>query len=278
MDTADTSQLTCAVPLVGHALGVTDADGTLHLEGPVEQVFPLASVSKPIAALGVLRAVALEQLSLEDPAGPEGCTVRHLLAHAAGLAFDAPTVLAAPGARRMYSNAGFEILGRHLEESTGYEPGEWVHDQVAEPLGLTRLDPSGSPAKDYRASVEDLLALGREMLRPTLLPADLWAEATTVQFPGIPGLLPGFGRQEDNTWGLGVEIRGRKAPHWTGSASSPQTFGHFGQSGSFLWVDPQRGLAAAYLGPEPFGPQHAELWPRVTDEILERFGTAASTS
>ena len=34
------------------------------------------------------------------------------------------------------------------------------------------------------------------------------------------------------------EIRGTKAPHWSAPWSSPETFGHFGRSGTLLWVDP----------------------------------------
>jgi hypothetical protein len=49
-----------------------------------------------------------------------------------------------------------------------------------------------------------------------------------------PGVVPGFGRQSRSDWGLGFEIRDRKAPHWTGQRNSPPTFGHFGRSGSFL--------------------------------------------
>ncbi len=53
-------------------------------------------------------------------------------------------------------------------------------------------------------------------------------------------MLPGFGVQRPNDWGLGFEIRDAKSPHWTGSANSGRTYGHFGQSGTFIWVDPDR--------------------------------------
>jgi CubicO group peptidase (beta-lactamase class C family) len=85
--------------------------------------------------------------------------------------------------------------------------------------------------------VTDLLAFARELLDPQLLDPALLTEATRVAFPGLDGVLPGFGRQSPNDWGLGFELRGTKAPHWTGCELPPTTFGHFGQSGSFLWVD-----------------------------------------
>ena len=70
------------------------------------------------------------------------------------------------------------------------------------------------------------------------------AEATDVQFPGLTGVLPGFGVQRPNDWGLGFEIRDAKSPHWTGSANSGRTYGHFGQSGTFIVGRSGRGSGA----------------------------------
>jgi CubicO group peptidase (beta-lactamase class C family) len=89
-----------------------------------------------------------------------------------------------------------------------------------------------------------------------------------VQFPGLSGVVPGFGRQPTNDWGLGFEIRDGKQPHWTGSRSDPSTFGHFGQRGTFLWVDPAAGAACACLTDRAFGPWAAEHWPPFTDALL----------
>ena len=59
-----------------------------------------------------------------------------------------------------------------------------------------------------------------------------------MQFPDLGGVLPGVGRFQPNDWGLGVELKDAKDPHWTGTRNSPGTFGHFGGAGGFLWVDP----------------------------------------
>ena len=257
-----------------HALGVSDAESTLHTQGDPTRVFDLASVSKPLAALGALIAVDRGLIDLDEPAGPEGATVRHLLAHTAGYAFDGDEIVGAVGARRIYSTTGFEVLAAHLEDATGYDYADWMEQTVISGLDLVDLEVSGSPAAGYRGSLRDLLAVGRELLAPTLISEELWREATSVQFPGLSGILPGYGRQKPNDWGLGFEIRGEKDPHWTGAHSSPQTFGHFGQAGSFLWVDPVRGLTAAFLGEQSFGPDHVRIWPGVTDALLERFGDA----
>ncbi|WP_414644428.1 serine hydrolase domain-containing protein [Brachybacterium sp.] len=257
-----------------HALGVTDAEGTVHTQGEPDRVRDLASVSKPLTALAVLIAVDRGLVDLDEPAGPEGATVRHLLAHTAGYAFDGDETVGAVGARRIYSNTGFEVLAAHVEEATGFDFPDWLEQTVVAGLDLADLEVTGSPAAGYRGSIRDLLAVGRELLAPALIPEDLWREARTVQFPGLAGILPGYGRQKPNDWGMGVEIRGGKDPHWTGTRSSAETFGHFGQSGSFLWVDPEAGLAAAFLGEERFGPEHVRVWPGLTDAVLERFGSA----
>lgn len=257
-----------------HALGVSDAERTLHAQGDQARLWDLASVSKPLTALGVLIAVDRGLVDLDEPAGPEGASVRHLLAHTAGYPFEGDEVVGAVGARRIYSNTGFEVLAAHVQEATGHDFEDWMEQTVVAGLDLVELEATGSPAAGYRGSLRDLLAVGRELLKPTLIPEALWREARTVQFPGLAGILPGYGRQKPNDWGLGFEIRGEKSPHWTGADSSPETFGHFGQSGSFLWVDPVAGLTAAFLGEQPFGPEHVRLWPGLTDALLERFGAA----
>jgi CubicO group peptidase (beta-lactamase class C family) len=91
-----------------------------------------------------------------------------------------------------------------------------------------------------------------------------------VQFPGLVGVLPGFGRQEPNDWGLGFELRDAKSPHWTGARNSARTFGHFGRSGTFLWVDPEARLALGVLTDLDFGDWAAEAWPRLSDAVLAR--------
>src|SRR5699024_3659320 len=86
---------------------------------------------------------------------------------------------------------------------------------------------------------------------------------------GLAVILPGFGRQLNNDWGLGYEIRADKTPHWTAPEANPATFGHFGQSGGFVWVDPDARLVAAFLGDQPFQADvHGVVWPRLNAEIL----------
>ena len=107
---------------------------------------------------------------------------------------------------------------------------------------------------------------------PTRIAPETLEEAVTVQFPGLVGVLPDIGRMDPNDWGLGVELRDAKQPHWTGSLNSSRTFGHFGGSGTFLWVDPERELACAVLTRREFGDWAKEAWPRLSDAVLEEIG------
>ena len=240
--------------------------------GDLSRVFPLASVTKLITAYAALVALTEGAAELDDPAGPPGATIRHLLAHASGVAFDSDIVVAQPGKRRIYSNAGFEILANTLAERSGIPFAEYMTEGVLSPLGMVSTRLVGSPASGIESTVADLARFSAELQRPTLVDPTTMAEASRVVFPGLRGVLPGFGRQDPNDWGLGFEIRDRKIPHWTGSASSPETFGHFGQSGTFLWVDPRAHAACVVLTDRAFGPWAIDAWPPFTDAVLADLG------
>ena len=254
------------------AVAVTDPDRTLGSHGPLDAVLKFASVTKPLTAYAVLLAAQHGGLHLDEPAGPpeadDGITVRHLLAHASGLPPDPEGPVTTPGQRRIYSNWGYELLGALVAERTGTPFAEVLEHEVLTPLGMASTRLQGSPAHGASGTVSDLVAFCRELLRPRLLDVELHHEATTIAFPGLDGVLPGFGRQSPNDWGLGLEIKDHKSPHWTGDRLSPATFGHFGRSGSFLFVDPAAGVAAAVLSDRSFGSWAAEAWPGFTDAVI----------
>jgi CubicO group peptidase (beta-lactamase class C family) len=221
-----------------------------------------ASVTKLLSGLAALVAVEEGTVDLDEPAGPPGSTLRHLLAHASGLPTGAP-----PGRRRVYSNEAIEAAAQLVAERSGIPFADYFRAAVVEPLAL-RGSLEGSPASEYAGPLDDLLALGRELLAPRLVAAETLAEATTVQFPGLAGVLPSFGRMEPNDWGLAFELRDAKSPHWTGAGNSSRTFGHFGAAGTFLWVDPAAGLACGVLTDREFGDWAIEAWPRFGDAVL----------
>ncbi len=252
------------------ALVVTQDGQVIARAGDVDAVHPLASVTKPLVVWSALVAVDRGLLALDDPASPglPGATITHLMSHSSGVAFDSPAVLAAPGTRRVYSNFGIEILGQRLQEATATPLEAWVETTVLEPLGMASVLVPGSPAYSGSGTAADLSVFARELAAPRLVSADLAALARTPFLPQLDGVLPGYGRQVPNGFGLGLEVRGHKSPHWTGSRNSPATFGHFGQSGSFVWVDPVAGRQAVFLGEQPFGAVHKASWPALCDQIL----------
>ncbi|MEU3183124.1 serine hydrolase domain-containing protein [Streptomyces sp. NPDC006923] len=256
-------------PATTAAAAVVRVDGTVAgAHGPTAHRFPLASVTKPLTAYAVLVAYEEGAVELDEPAGPEGSTVRHLLAHTSGLAFDEHRATSAPGTRRLYSNAGFEALADHVAKATEIPFADYLREAVLEPLGMSSTSLEGSPAKDGVSTVDDLVRFAAELQAPRLLDARTVLEAMTVVHPGLSGVLPGYGHQRNNDWGLGFEIRDTKSPHWTGASSSPRTFGHFGQSGTFLWVDPDAGAACVALSDRAFGSWAVDAWPPFTDAVL----------
>jgi len=235
--------------------------------GPREHVFRWASITKLLTAYATLIAAEEGVVDLDEPAGPEGSTVRHLLAHASGLPFEPGAPAGKPGQRRVYSNVGYETLAEHVAGRAEMPFDEYLAEGVLRPLGM-QAELRGSAASELHGSLDDLHAFARELQSPTLVAPETLAEATTVQFPGLAGVLPDFGRFDPLDWGLGFELRDAKDPHWTGSRASPRTFGHFGGSGTFLWVDPDAGLALGVLTDREFGAWAKEAWPKLSDAVL----------
>jgi len=260
-------------PVDQAAAGVTDATATRAVSGDPEWRVRIASITKAMVGFAGLVAVEEGSLRLDQPAGPPGSTVRHLLAHAAGYPFNGRHTLMLPGRRRIYSNTGFEVFGEVLAAATGMSVADYLLAGVFQPLGMSRTELRGSPAHGVVSTVDDLLRFARELLSPTLIHEATLAEAITEQFPDLSGVIPGLGRYDPNPWGLGFELKGNKRPHWTSPEGSPRTFGHFGGSGTFLWVDPDAGLACAVLTNREFGNWAPLLWSALSSRVLAELGS-----
>jgi CubicO group peptidase (beta-lactamase class C family) len=246
---------------------VVGSSGVLAEHGAVDRPGRWASVTKLVTAYGVLLASESGQMDLDRPAGPPGSTVRHLLAHASGLPFEGLEPISVPGRRRIYSNAGFDVLGALLEDHSGEELSTYFRNRIMEPLGI-EATLAGRPSEGLVGDVRGIARLGIEFLAPTLLPAVTVQAAQSVAFPGLPGTLPGVGRFDPLDWGLGFELKSTKARHWTGTFNSAPTCGHFGSSGTFLWVDPLAGIGLAVDSGKDFGPWALSAWPALSDAVL----------
>ncbi len=250
------------------AVAVVGRDGVLASRGERDRQFRWASVTKLLTATAALVAIEEGIVDLDDPAGPPGSTLRHLLSHASGLPLNEGPPIGRPGQRRIYSNSGIEAAADAIAEAAEMPFPEYLRAAVTGPLGLS-AHLAGSPAWSYRGTLDDLARLASELLAPRLVAQETLDEATATQFEGLTGVLPGFGRMELNDWGLGFELRHGKRPHWTGERNSWRTYGHFGAAGTFLWVDPDAGVALACLTDLEFGDWAREAWPRLSDSVLE---------
>lgn len=243
--------------------------------GDAEHVFRLASLTKPLTAWAVL--IGVEEGIVELDAPPPGvdvqpgCTLRHLLAHAGGYPFEGAEPVSAPERTRIYSNTGIELAAEGLATAAGMPFATYLAEAVFRPLGMTTAELRGSPAHNVRASTTDVARFVAEMLRPTLLADETSADARQAQYPDLSGIVPGVGRFSPCPWGLGVEIRGDKKPHWTGRANSPATFGHFGGAGTMMWVDPVADIGLVALTDKAFDQWSVEAmraWPELSDAVL----------
>ncbi len=262
-----------------HAIAAVDANGAvIWSQGDVGGVFPLASVTKIVTAMSTLVAVQERLLDISDPVGADEAgrqySVAHLLSHSSGLASegDGATFRDAPGRRRIYSNQGFDVLGEYLREKVDQPLTRWMDRSVYQPLGLRSTVIPKSPASSGFGNAIDMTLLIEELLNPYILSERSNSALTTTVLPGLRGILPGYGMQKNNAWGLGAEVKANKRPHWTPPEAVPATFGHFGMSGSFLWVDPVKRIGATFLGDLEFGQWHKDNWPVLGSQIMKAAG------
>ena len=276
--------------------------GDRYTIGESEFPFALASVSKPISALAALVAYEEGLFALDDVVEPLEVSWRELLSHGSGLAYDSQGRVAEsdlgvlfgsdgparahyfarnPRTRRIYSNLGFECMAYALGREAGIPFARYVQEAVFDPLGMRSSSMSGDvfaaagpsgAAAGVVSTVSDMSKFLQELVSPRLVSKDTVAQASTCQLGELSGLLPGYGSRSNNAWGLGFEIRDSKIPHWSGALNSPATFGHFGQSGTFIWNDPVAQVALCFLGDRPFDEFAKSAWPGLSDLVVGYFG------
>lgn len=262
-----------AWPVPTAAAAVVGPDGSVVASvGDQHHRFRLASVTKIVTSLTIQVAVEEGTVGWNDPAGPSGATLRHLLAHAAGYPFEGTEPIAPLGERRIYSNTGINVAADHLAAAAEMPFGDYLREGVLAPLGIARAELRSTPAEGLYCTAAELAAVVGELIRPQLVAPETAAEAATIQFPDLAGIVPGVGRFDPCPWGLGLEIKGAKHPHWTGETNAPTTFGHFGGSGTMAWVDPTRSIGVLALTDRPFDDWALSAWPELSDAVLAEAG------
>lgn len=252
------------------AIGVLEYNKAPKTTSLEKEIFQLASVTKLFTAYVALIAIEENRITLQDEVGPcQGSTLTHLLSHSSGLAFDKNSCLMPLQSRRMYSNIGFEYIGDYVSKKVKMPFDAYMKERLFEPLEMGHTTLTGSSAAGAQSNLEDLIKFIQELFSPRLISPASLSLATQPIFPTLDGILPGFGKQEPNSWGLGFEIKGKKTPHWTAPSNSESTFGHFGRSGCFLWMDPKIKTACIALTNRNFGPWAAQHWPVLNESIVE---------
>ncbi|WP_282937993.1 serine hydrolase domain-containing protein [Corynebacterium auriscanis] len=230
--------------------------------------FALASVSKLVTAYALLIAVEEGAFELDDRVdadlvealeGNAPPTIRDLLAHASGVGFKEHAQEKPAHTRRIYSSAGYEILAEYLERATEIPFATYVAQAICEPLGISILV-EGSAGHGFSSNLRSMTVLAGEFLTPTLLSERTLSEALAVHYDKLAGVVPGYGRQIPCPWGLGFELHGQKSPHWLSADMPADVAGHFGQSGTFLWVHRPTNRAAVVLSDTAFGDWAKQRW------------------
>lgn len=267
-------ELVTAWPVPNAAAAVVAADGTVvATTGDIDRSFRLASLTKVTVGWVTMIAVEEGSLALEHPVGQPGCTLRHLLAHAGGYPIDGSEPISPPGRKRIYSNRGIELAAGEVERRTEIPFASYLEEGLLAPLGMSRSQLDGSAAHGLHSTVRDVAALLAELQHPQLLSTASAFESVTVQYADLSGIVPGVGRFDPCPWGLGIEIRGEKSPHWTGTANSPATFGHFGGAGTMMWVDPAAGCGVVALTDRAFDdwPDAIATWREFSDDVVAEY-------
>lgn len=268
----DALDLPATWPVPNAAAAIVTDDGIVGTVGDTSMVVRIASLAKPLTTWAALVAVEEGIISLETTTDDPRCTLRHLLSHAGGYGFDGKEPVGRPERRRTYSNGGIEVAADMIGSAADMPFGDYLRLAVFQPLGMTDTELIGSPAADVTSSVDDYARFVIEVRRPTLISDTTAAEATRIHFPDLSGIVPGVGRYERCTWGLGFEIRGDKSPHWTGARNDPSTYGHFGGAGTMFWIDPVASVSTIAFTDRPFDEWALRDWPLYSDAVIDQYG------
>ncbi len=247
------------VRLVDGSAQVVDRSGDLEARRP------WASVSKLAVALAVGVDVDRGRCRYEQPLGPLGSTLAHLLSHSGGYGLETTDRTVPAGTRRVYSNVGVDLAVAAVAE--GAPPPRWLEERVFGPLGMASAHLEGRPSAGVVGSTRDLATFAGAWLLARPFSAATRDRIITPFLPQLDGIVPGFGRFRPCPWGLGPEVRGSKE-HWMGDWSSDSA-GHFGQSGALALFNVREGIAVVATSAVPFGPWAVTLWPAWTSRVRQ---------
>ncbi len=189
-----------------------------------------------------------------------------------------------PGTRVSYQSMGTAMLAEIVRRIAGRDFGLFLRDAFFEPLGMSatnlgvdgnladavvriRLSPAqlatnwnwnspywlgfGAPWGGMTATAADLGRWARMFLLGGKCEGTRILSETTVRLM-TTSRMDAFPRLSDDdrrtrTWGLGWRIVGAGVATHLGELLPPETFGHYGATGTIQWIDPTRGAWAVIL-------------------------------
>jgi uncharacterized protein YbbC (DUF1343 family) len=269
-------------------------------------VFDLASVTKPVAtASSIMLLIEQSKLSPADPVakywpafganGKDKVTVEHLLLHTSGLLADNPVadyadgrenalkricelpLLREPGARFVYSDVNFIVLGELVERLSGMPLDRFARKHFFDPLGMSetgfrpdealrrrcapteKRDGEWRPGEvhDPRAALlggvaghaglfgtaDDLAVFGQMLLDGGVYRGKRVLSSESVNLYTTPRPVPlADGREGKRTYGWDVRTSysANRGQHFGG-------FGHTGFTGTSIWIDPGSATVVVFL-------------------------------
>ncbi len=291
------------------AFGVCDEESG----GPItrETLFDLASLTKPLATtLCLMRLAEEKRVAIAGPLADYLPTfgrgdkarvkIAHLLRHTSGLPDHRPffrellllpageraaaleekirrePLLFPPGARTLYSDLGFFLLGRVVERLTGKRLDSAAAELVYRPLELERevfFLPAGVPPPRRRFAATERCPFRGRLLRAEVHDENAWALGGVAGHAGLFGTASGVfrlveelrrareGRGRLFSAKIALAFSRRKPPGSRplgfdapqlpepscGRGFSAASLGHLGFTGTSFWLDPARGLAVVLL-------------------------------
>lgn len=270
----------------------------------LDTVFDLASLTKPVAtATSVMILAERGKIRLDEPVarhipefanhGKEKITAFHLLTHQAGLIADNPLSdyrdgpqkararlwalkpVAAPGARFIYSDVGYLVLGELVERVAGQRLDAFARENIFKPLGMQETGFLPPPELRRRAAptekrdgkwiqgeVHDprafalggvaghagLFSTARDLARyaQMLLGRGEYGGVRVLQPSTVAAMIAPQSVPQGGLRGLGWDIRTGYSSN-RGESFSPRAFGHGGFTGTAMWIDPELDLFVIFL-------------------------------
>lgn len=227
--------------------------------------FELASVTKLLSAWTVLIAQSEGICEWDTPIASNGATVEQLLSHSGGI--NDHGAWREPGQRRIYSSVGYEILADYISAEADMPFSQYMGEALLEPLGMGDTVLYGSAGWAMRSTTADLYTFMKEIMHPQLIDTSIRDKAMRISGSDLNGVVPGYGMYKPCDWGLGFELKGLKSGHWMGDSVPLSTCGHFGQAGTFFWLDREEKRGAICLTNRNFGEWAKPLWQNFNTEI-----------